>query len=128
MKMLFQDTGLRILVLSNFKVNPTLLVVHITVLVVTKTVNTLTSKDPLSNLLKMEAVVLISFGMVLPMAKNCHSIWKNIRALNSKREIQLMAISGKNELWSVPQMKLPMMLTTIKFPSKDTAGGNEEQI
>ena len=74
MKMFFKDTGLRILVLSNSKVNPTLLAVHITVLVVTKTVNTLTSKDLLSNLLKMEAVVLISFGMVLPMAKNCHSI------------------------------------------------------
>ena len=60
--------------LSNSKVNPTLLEVHITVLVVTKTVNTLTSKDQLSSLQKMEAVVLISSGMVLPMDKNYHSI------------------------------------------------------
>ena len=60
--------------LSNSKANPTLLVVPITVPVVTKIVNTLMSKDPLSSLLKMEAVVLISSGMVLPMAKNCHSI------------------------------------------------------
>ena len=74
MTTLFQDTGSRIRVLSNSKANPTLLVVPITVPVVTKIVNTLMSKDPLSSLLKMEAVVLISSGMVLPMAKNCHSI------------------------------------------------------
>ena len=74
MKILFQDTGSRIRVLSNSKANPTLLVVPITALVVTKTVNTLMCKDPLSSLLKMEAVGLISSGMVPQMAKNCHSI------------------------------------------------------